>query len=84
MAIQTVIMVDDSVAPKNDQMFIVPCHSFPQTVYGIMVHYIFHGSFGILVLSRHSLHICTIFAHSAVVLSLASVLIQTPLVANYT
>ena len=60
MAIQTVIMVDDSVAPKHGQMFIVPCHSFPQTVYGIMVHDIFHGSFGIFVLSRHSLHICTI------------------------
>ena len=62
MAIQTVIMVDDSVAPTNGQMFIVPCHSFPQTVYGIMVHDIFHGSFGTFVFSRHSLHICTILA----------------------
>ena len=49
MAIQTVIMGDDSVAQQNGQVFIVPCERFPQTVYGIMVHDIFHGSFGTFV-----------------------------------
>ena len=63
MAIQTVIMGDDSVAQQICQAFIVPCECFPQTVYGIMVHDIFNGSFGTFVFSQHSWHICTILAH---------------------